>query len=136
MSISSKFSVAVHILLLVGTATKPLTSAFIAGSVNTNPVVIRRIIGDLKKARILDSSQGKVGYDLLIDPSHINLLDIYKAVSGSDVENLFSMHENPNLACPVGASIQVLLESILTGAQEAMEKVLSDVTLQKLIDTM
>lgn len=136
MSISSKFSVGVHILLLVGTATEPLTSTIIAGSVNTNPVVIRRIVADLKKARILDSSQGRSGYDLLVEPKDLTLLDVYKAVSGSDAERLFSMHENPNPACNVGASIQMVLVSILIGAQDAMEMVLGGVNLQQLMDKM
>lgn len=136
MSISSKFSVAVHTLILISVAGDTLTSKDIAGSVNTNPVVIRRITGALQKANIIAGHQGRSGYEFLVEPDKLTLLDVYKAVSGSDSEQLFSMNENPNPNCVVGASIQGLLEGILLSAQDAMEGVLQAVTLNQLTETM
>ena len=61
MKISSRFSVAIHIISTIEIYQKPtLTSEHIAGSVNTNPVVIRRILGMLKKYGIVDMNRGNV----------------------------------------------------------------------------
>lgn len=136
MRISTKFSVAVHTLILVSVSPEPCSSAWIAGSVNTNPVVIRRIVSLLQKASLMSGSQGKSGYTLMRDPSTITLLDVYKAVSVTEADMLFSIHENPNIKCPVGASIQFLLESVIEDAQSAMETVLSAVTIENLINKM
>lgn len=136
MRINTKFSVAVHVMILVSVETEPSSSAWIAGSVNTNPVVIRRIIGLLQKAGLLSGSQGKSGYTIMKPVSKLTLLDIYRAVAVSESDQLFGIHENSNIACPVGASIQFLLETVMGDAQNAMEKVLKAVTLQQLIDKM
>lgn len=136
MNINSKFSVAVHILLLIATDDGGLTSTVIAGSVNTNPVVIRRIIGQLQKSHLIAGQQGKAGYVFLKKIDEISLLDIYYAVLMNDNKQLFDMHDNPNIDCPVGATIQVLLEAILLEAQEMMESVLKAVTLKILVDKM
>jgi len=133
MRISTKFSVAVHALLLVATEKEPCTSALIAGSVNTNPVVIRRIIGLLQKADLLSGIRGKSGYVLKKQAKEITLLDIYNAVAVTESMQLFSIHENPNIECDIGASIQFLLETIMNEAQSAMETVLKAVTLEHLI---
>jgi len=133
MRISTKFSVAVHALLLVATEKEPCSSTLIAGSVNTNPVVIRRIIGLLQKADLLSGIRGKSGYVLKKHAYEITLLDIYNAVAITESMQLFSIHENPNIDCEIGASIQFLLETIMNEAQSAMETVLKAVTLEHLI---
>jgi len=136
MQISTKFPVAVHTLLLVAVKKEQCTSAWIAGSVNTNPVVIRRIAGHLQKAGLLSGNQGKSGYELMKAPSAITLLYIYKAVALTESDQLFTIHDNPNIRCSVGASIQFLLGTIMEDAQKSMETVLAAVTLQQLINRM
>jgi DNA-binding IscR family transcriptional regulator len=136
MNINSKFSVAVHTLLLIATYDEGLTSTVIAGSVNTNPVVIRRIIGQLQKSHLIAGQQGKAGYIFLKKLDEISLLDIYYAVLMNDNKQLFDMHDNPNIECPVGATIQILLETILLEAQEVMESVLKRVSIEMLVDKM
>lgn len=133
MRISTKFAVAVHALLLVATESEPCTSALIAGSVNTNPVVIRRLIALLQNANLVSGARGKSGYTLNKSPSEITLLDIYHAIAVDESTQLFSIHENTNIECNVGASIQILLEVIMKEAQSAMEAVLHTVTLEQLI---
>lgn len=133
MRISTKFSVAVHALLLVATEKEPCTSALIAGSVNTNPVVIRRIMSLLQNANLVSGIRGKSGYMLQKSPEAITLLDIYHAVAEEESLQLFNIHDNPNIECEVGASIQMLLEVIMNEAQSAMETVLNAVTLEHLI---
>jgi DNA-binding IscR family transcriptional regulator len=130
MKISSRFSVAVHIVSLLAVNPSSLnTSEWIAGSVNTNPVIIRKLTGMLKKAGIVDVRAGAGGAFLLKSPDKISLLDIYIAVDVVEEGELFSIHEQPNPACPVGANIQSVLMLILSKAQSAMEQVLAEITI-------
>ncbi|MFJ7972988.1 Rrf2 family transcriptional regulator [Psychrobacillus sp. NPDC096389] len=137
MKISSRFTVAVHILSLVTLDRNVIcTSEWIAESVNTNPVVIRRIMGMLKKAEFIDIKRGTGGITLQKPLSDITLLDVYHAVDVVDEGELFQMHENPNPNCPVGANIQGVLELILFRAQDAMEAVLKEVTMDELVQVL
>lgn len=132
--INSRFSVAIHILSLIASTkdSYAVTSDFIASSVNTNPVVIRRICGQLKKAGLIDSHAGISGYDLKLKPKEITLLDIYRAVQAP--EDLFAIHDNPNPDCSVGKQIQSTLNEVYCSIQQAMESKLKEETLQDILD--
>jgi DNA-binding IscR family transcriptional regulator len=130
--ISSRFSIAVHILSLIAISYKDCTGDFIADSVNTNPVIIRRIIGMLKKAGLVEVRSGVGGASLLKDPDQISLLDVYRAVEVIEDGKLFNFHDEPNPACPVGRNIEAALRSEMMEAQSAMEQRLSQVTLDQL----
>lgn len=135
MKISSRFSVAVHILSILSMEKEKLcTSEWIAGSVNTNPVIIRRVTGMLKKAGMVNVNPGSGGAYLLKPIENITLLDIYKAVDVVEDKQLFQMHQNPNPKCPIGSNIQFVLEIILIKAQGAMEDVLKNVTMKDIIE--
>ncbi|NRF96293.1 Rrf2 family transcriptional regulator [Paenibacillus frigoriresistens] len=131
--ISSRFSIAVHILSLVSMSTTPCTSDFIAGSVNTNPVIIRRIIGSLKKNGLVHVKAGTGGTFLQKPLDEISLLDIYRAVEVVEQDVLFNFHEYPNPGCPVGANIETVLRTNMLTAQKAMEHELAQVTLKQLV---
>lgn len=134
MKISSRFSVAVHVLTLLAISpTSHNTSEWIAGSVNTNPVIIRNVLGKLKKAGLVNVRSGIGGAYLNKALSDITLFDVYQAVEVVRKENLFHLHENPNPKCPVGANIQGVLQQILLQAQFALEDVLAKVTLEQLV---
>ncbi|MCI2773985.1 Rrf2 family transcriptional regulator [Staphylococcus petrasii] len=134
MKISSRFTVAVHILSLVKIeSNQTLTSTYIAGSVNTNSVVIRRLISKLKQADLIETHQGSGGIQLLKPLSDITLLDVYKAVEVVDEGELFQIHEDTNINCVVGANIQSVLEIVLLRAQDAMETVLKNVTMEDIV---
>ncbi len=134
--VNSRFSVAIHILSLIATTSDKslLTSDFIAGSVNTNPVVVRRMIGVLKKAGLLLSHSGVAGYELLVEPKNLTLLAIYQAIDGP--EQLFAIHDEPNPACAVGREIQHTLEDVYTSIWQAMEAQLHAQTLQDVLDQL
>jgi Rrf2 family protein len=137
MKISSRFTVAVHILSLVTIENSTLcTSEWIAESVNTNPVVIRRVMGKLKNAGLIQVRRGTGGASLLKPLKDISLLDVYHAVEVVEEGELFQFHENPNPNCPVGANIQAVLELILNRAQEAMERILDEVTMEELVTVL
>ena len=136
MNNSSRYTVAIHILtLLAYCEPSSLTSEFIAGSVNTNPVVIRRLLGNLREANLVASQAGPGGgWHLLRDPQKITLRDIYDAMEGS---SLFPLHAStPNPLCPVGKTIQSVLANHFKSAQEAMENELDRTTLAALVGSV
>lgn len=133
MMINTRLSVAIHILALIASnPNEQLTSEYIASSVNTNPVVIRRLSGMLKKANIIHSRAGISGSTLTRDPSEISLLDIYKAIQTQ--EELFSIHEKPNPQCPVGSKIQNTLDATFESVQNAMERELASKSLKDILE--
>ncbi|AIF52646.1 Rrf2 family transcriptional regulator [Pelosinus sp. UFO1] len=135
MKISSRFAVAVHILsLLAVSPTSHNTSEWIAGSVNTNPVIIRRVLGKLKEAGLVNVRPGTGGAYLVKTLQEITLFAIYQAVEVVEEDNLFHLHKQPNPKCPVGANIQSVLQLVLISAQSAMEEVLMKVTMAQLVD--
>ena len=109
MSTSSRFAVAVHVLTLMAWADEePLKSEQVAESVNTNPVVIRRMLCELAESKLVVSQSGAMGGSKLArQPEQITLLDIYQAVERRGV---FSLHRHPpNRDCPVGVNIGTVL---------------------------
>lgn len=134
LSISSRFSVGIHILALIAiNKNERSTSEFLAGSVNTNPAVIRKIMGMLKTAGLVNVQPGIAGAELAKDLSAITLFDVYKAVNVVQEKELFSIHDNPNPECPVGKNIQSTIEPLFIKAQSAMEKVLNSLTLEDVV---
>ena len=138
MQISSRFTIAVHILICIETFKEDykITSDFLASSVNVNPVVIRRLLQQLKKAGIINVKRGSGGAYIEKPLDKITLLDVYNAVECIDNGNLFHFHENPNPACPVGKNIHGVLDGHLAAAQAAMENELKKVTLSTLVEQL
>ncbi|MUT66253.1 Rrf2 family transcriptional regulator [Paenibacillus sp. NEAU-GSW1] len=129
---SNRFAVAVHILSLIELSKGlRVTSEYIAGSVNTNAVVIRRLMGMLNKAGLLLTTPGVAGATLARPASQITMLDIYRAVQSEGQEDLFAIHEKPNPACSVGKHIQQSLETVFSEAQLALEAKLASQTLEQ-----
>ena len=124
---SSRFAVAVHALsLLHHQGGGPVASDVIAGSVNTNPVVIRRLLALLADAGLVRSQLGTGGGAVLARPvGEIRLLDVYQAVEDGDV---FAMHQEPNPKCPVGRNIQAALLTATGAAERALEGALAKST--------
>ena len=123
MQISSRFTIAVHTIILIETMKNEMkvTSDLIASSVNVNPVVIRRILQQLKAAGIVRVKRGSGGADLARSPEDITLLDVYNAVESIADGQLFHFHENPNEMCPVGRNIHKIMDERLLEIQKAME---------------
>lgn len=131
--INTRLAVAIHVLSLI--ASRPqdeLTSDYIASSVNTNPVVIRRIVSMLKKSGLVKTRIGVAGTSLAKEPSDISLLDVYQAVEPN--EELFAIHEKPNQHCPIGKGIQAVLDEAFHEAQAALEAKLASQSIQDILD--
>ncbi len=128
MSYSSRFTVSVHTLAMLALSEDgPVTSEFIAHSVNTNPVVIRRILGVLGRAGLVDTHPGAGGGSTLArTPEKITLLEVYHLMENG---GLFPLHtQQPSDECICGRHIQTVLLDIFTRASGAMETVLAGVT--------
>ncbi|MEF2967184.1 Rrf2 family transcriptional regulator [Paenibacillus sp. M1] len=137
MTISSRFAVAIHVLSLLELNKEGVnTSEYIADSVNTNPVVIRRILGMLNKAGLVQVRPGVAGSKLNRLVTEITLLDIYRAVQVVEEDALFSVHDKPNPHCPVGRNIQASIEPVFSAAQTAMEHTLELVKLSDIVDNI
>ncbi|MFV0636310.1 Rrf2 family transcriptional regulator [Mitsuokella sp.] len=131
MQISSRFTIAVHIFACIEAfgKTHKLTSDFLAGSVNVNPVIIRKTMSQLQKAGLIKVARGTGGIKITRPLNEITLLDVFKAVDVLEHESLFHFHENPNPACPVGRNIHHILDGHLESAQSALEQDLAHTTL-------
>lgn len=131
MQISSRFTLAIHIIACIETFKNEykVTSDFLAGSTNVNPVIVRKILGQLKSAGIVEVARGSGGAVLSKPLDKITFLDIYKAVECVENGELFHFHENPNQKCPVGRNIHTVLDNRLDKVQQAMENELKKITL-------
>lgn len=132
----TKFSVAIHILVMITESERSLSSQALAISVGTNASYIRKVIGLLKKAELISSQQGKGGYKLTKAPNQISLLDIYYATQEIDRVNLFQMHQNPNETCPVGQHIEGALTSIFSEVEIYLANEMSSQTLEDVISNL
>ncbi|SMC55224.1 Rrf2 family transcriptional regulator [Papillibacter cinnamivorans] len=136
MRLNTQFTVAVHVLaILVFFKDDPQNSEGMALSVGTNPVVIRRILAQLKKAGIVSTHSGIKGAQLCKNPRDISLLDIYNAVRSQE-DRLFDMHKNPHPQCPIGAYILDTTREPLLAAQKAFEDSLASYTLYQVLKPM
>ena len=136
MQISSRFTIATHMLIIIALKGKEskVTSDFLASSVGVNPVIIRKTLSQLKKADLISVARGTGGAEIIKDLEDISLLDVYQAVECLGKKGqLFSVHDNPNPACPVGANIHGILDEKLQKIQLAMEQELSQTSLAQVV---
>ena len=131
MQISSRFTLAVHVLIAIETFKKEqkVTSALLASSANVNPTVIRRLLQQLKKANIVIVKRGTGGADIERPLMDITLLDVYNAVEPVENGQLFHFHEAPNELCPVGRNIHRIMDHRLEEIQNAMEDKMRQITI-------
>jgi len=132
----TRFSSAIHMLILISEAETPMTSEEIATSVGTNASYIRKVTGLLKKKGIIESKRGVSGFQLAISPGELLLYDVYRAVSETDRVHVFDLHQNPNDQCIVGKHIRSVLSDVFRGVEEKAEQELRNTTLADCIDTM
>lgn len=135
MQISSRFTIALHILIALETfqGQYRLTSRFLSGSIQANPVIIRNILLQLKAAGFVQIPRGRGSITLLKSPNEISLLDVYKSIEPLEQDKLFSFHKNPNPQCPVGRNIHNILDWRLLSVQQAMENKLESMKLSDIL---
>jgi DNA-binding IscR family transcriptional regulator len=133
---NSRMTIAVHALAWMALAQRRghtvLTSDQVAASVNTNPVIIRRSLGDLGRAGLVRVRHGAgAGWSLARAPEEITLLEVYDAVGQ---ESPFGMHHTePNLECPVGKGIRPALSQIYSGIEQTVRRELALVSVAEVL---
>lgn len=125
----TKFSVAVHILIMISESTDALSSERMAESVGTNASYIRKIIALLKKGGIIESRKGVEGYSLCISPKKLTLLKIYKAVYDNAEIHILDIHQNANDNCIVGKHIRPVLKNMFDTIEQEFANALESKTL-------
>ncbi len=129
---STKLSVSIHILSVIAmTEIQPVTSEYIASSINTNPALVRRLMSRLKRAELIETSTKLGVTGLARKEEEITLLDIFLAVE--EHPRLFGIHSNTNHKCPVGAKIEGALQQVYDSIQNETEEKLSAITLADII---
>ncbi|XZF12500.1 Rrf2 family transcriptional regulator [Chitinophagaceae bacterium MMS25-I14] len=126
---SGRFSISVHILTLLERAGEELLSSeYIAGSININPVLVRKEISNLRNHGMVATKEGKSGGSYLAKPAkQIHLSEVYLAVRQDHI--LGSQKNEPNPDCPVGKEINKHLDELNGEAEKAMLKRLEGITL-------
>lgn len=136
MQISSRFTIAIHVFACMDVFGKDykITSDFLASSINVNPVIIRKILSQLKNAGLIEVARGTGGATAARPINQITFYDVYLAVDLLEEGELFHFHGNPNLDCPVGRNIHAVLDDKLAHIQKAMEDEMKKYTIADIAD--
>ena len=131
-SVNTQFSIAVHVLAAIANYKRTFTSEVLAGSVNANPVFVKRILVKLSKAKLVKTTVGKSGgYDLARSSQSISLLDIYSAVNPPEA---FAIHTYPEKTwCVVSRNIKDVMGEVLVDTQKALENDLNRISLADIV---
>jgi Rrf2 family protein len=133
MRTNGRFAMALHVLAVLAYKDgDAVSSEFLSASVNTNPVIIRRLLLRLQQARLVDTRKGPgAGSRLSRSASRITLAEVYSAVDGAE---LFTLpRRKPNRKCPVGYRIQAVLKPVFCSAEDALQRDLTGITLAALM---
>jgi len=135
MRVSTRFSDAIHILAFINIyADAHLTSDLIASSVETSPVVVRRLMGKLRQAGLITTTPGSAQPALAQPLNKITLLTIFYAIEGD--KPLLAVDPKTNPDCIVGGNIQSVLGQVYQDAQTAAEARLAKTSMQGIVDNL
>ncbi|MGC5746636.1 Rrf2 family transcriptional regulator [Chryseobacterium sp. NFX27] len=128
---NTRFATAIHIMTLLAKSPQEwLTSDWMAGSININPVIVRKEISVLREAGLIASRQGKDGGSQLAkNADQISISEIYRAVKNTEV--LGKKNQNPNPACSVGKEINIHLNTLFEETDVLVTQFLGDKSLKE-----
>lgn len=128
---NTRFATAIHIMTLLAKSPQEwLTSEWMAGSININPVIVRKEISVLREAGLIASRQGKDGGSQLAKSAdQISISEIYRAVKNTEV--LGKKNQNPNPACSVGKEINSHLNTLFEETDQLVTQFLGDKSLKE-----
>jgi Rrf2 family protein len=127
-STNTQFAVAVHIGTLLASAPDgPLSSEHMAGSIGTNPVHVRRVLGHLRRAGLVSSRPGvQGGWRLERTPEQLTLGDVWRAVYADSP--VVALHDDTSPECPVGRNIQATLGDVRARVAGAVQSELDSIS--------
>src|SRR6266568_4677351 len=125
MAANCRFATGVHALVLLAAEPETLqTSNDIARKLNTNPVVIRRVLAALQKAELVSSQKGPSGGSRLSRPAKsITLKHVYRAVENGQI------FHSPDLTGAASARVEAALDKVFSQSRDALETELERTTL-------
>lgn len=131
MSRDCKLSGVLHVLLHMAERDGAVTSEILAKAMDTNPVVIRRIMAGLRERGLVRSEKGHGGgWTLNCDMSKITLRDVYSALGSPTLLAIGNRTEAP--ACLIEQAVNAALDQAFRDAEHILLSRLGDVTLAKL----
>lgn len=132
--VATRFAVALHILMLLAAERESdSTSARLAASIGTNPVVVRRIAGLLVRAGLITVQRGPGGASLARPAAAITLRDVWRAVHGT-TQPLLRVHGRPNQADPTARQIGATLRQRFDQAEMALQEDFARTTLADMVE--
>ena len=136
MQLSMKCSIAVHCLIFIYEAKgkAKVTSGLLAQSTGCNPVIIRNILGALKKAGLITVARGPGGAELCRDPSEITLFMIYSALEPGGVTGLIGIHPCDGRSCPVAQNIRAVLQGPYHQIEASIRQTMEQITLASMLE--
>jgi Rrf2 family protein len=127
----SRLSGALHVLLHMAQKDGPVTSEVLARAMNTNPVVLRRVMAGLRDQGYVQSEKGHGGgWTLACDLAKITLRDIYTALGSPSLLAIGNRTETPG--CVVEEAVNAALSKAFEAAESLLLSRLGDVTLATL----
>ncbi len=131
MKRDSRLSGVLHVLLHMAQAGTPLTSERLAKAMQTNPVVIRRILGGLREAGFVHSEKGHGGgWTIARDLSTVTMRDIYDAIGRPRLMAMGNRTEAPG--CLVEQAVNAALDTSFRDAEALLLARFETVTLAAL----
>jgi len=122
---------ATHALAVLAQSRAGYPSAYVASSINTHAVFLRRVLGALVSAGLVEVREGRAGgYRLARPPERITLADVYRAVEREGP--LAASPAEPNARCPIGAGMRRAFERTAEAAEEGLLTALTEETIADL----
>lgn len=137
MPYSVRLATSVHILLAIYyfENKEKVTSTFLANSIQTNPVIVRNLLGKLQKAELVKVEAGVGGAHLTKASQELTFWDIFQAVEDKN-KPIFKANDDTNPNCPVGRVVNSVLQPRIDVVQENFKASLENITLASLITDM
>ena len=129
MAVNCRFATGVHVLVLLAAEPQVLrTSTEIAEKLDTNPVVVRRVLASLQQARLIESQKGPTGGSrLLKPPKAISLAEVYEAVETGP------LFHTPRVRAAGPSRVNAALERVFSTSMGALRDELKSIPLSQIL---
>ncbi|AYD46528.1 RrF2 family transcriptional regulator [Arachidicoccus soli] len=125
-----QFATYLHILVLLElNEGSLLSSSYISESININAAIVRKAVGELRQAGLVESKEGKGGGTRLSKAAkEILLSDIYKVINGVSI---LGKTNSPNPKCPIGKQINSHIIHLYSETEKSLVNHLQKITLEE-----